>query len=107
MFDENSMHIQFFFQDIVRYSFVPQSDLFNPNINKGLDYFYILESSGLVYLKAPLTTDPTEDTRYTVCCFSFYLDWFSFISSTVLRENPRYCYSLVVVVIIVIGMQKL
>ena len=52
--------------DTVRYSFIPQNDQFNANINKGLDYFYILETSGLVYLKQPLTNDPTEDQRYTM-----------------------------------------
>ena len=52
--------------DTVRYSFIPQNDQFNPNINKGLDYFYILETSGLVYLKQPLTNDVTDDSRYTM-----------------------------------------
>ena len=52
--------------DIVRYSFIPQNDQFNQNINKGLDYFYILETSGLVYLKQPLTNDVTDDLRYTM-----------------------------------------
>ena len=52
--------------DTVRYSFIPQNDQFNPNINKGLDYFYILETSGLVYLKQPLTNDPTSDSRYVM-----------------------------------------
>lgn len=52
--------------DSVRYSFIPQNDQFNSNINKGLDYFYILETSGLVYLKQPLTNDPTSDQRYTM-----------------------------------------
>ena len=52
--------------DTVRYSFIPQNDQFNTNINKGLDYFYILETSGLVYLKQPLTNDPTDDQRFTM-----------------------------------------
>lgn len=59
------------FQDVVRYSFVLQNDNFNPNINRGLDFFYILESSGLVYLKTPLYTDDLEESRFTVSFFLF------------------------------------
>ncbi|WAQ95445.1 FAT4-like protein [Mya arenaria] len=50
--------------DVVRYSFVAQNDQFNPNINRGLDFFYILEGSGLVYLKQPLYNDALETSRF-------------------------------------------
>ena len=61
------------FQDIVRYSFILQNDNFDPNINLGLDYFYILESTGLVYLKQPLYTDGLETSRFTVSQVLFWV----------------------------------
>lgn len=57
----------------MRYSFIIQNDNFDPNINRGLDYFYILESTGLVYLKQPLYTDALETSRFTVSFFCFCL----------------------------------
>ena len=50
-------------QDEVRFSLVSTG---TANSDKALDYFYIIELTGAIYLRRPLTADPARDSRFTV-----------------------------------------
>ena len=50
-------------QDEVRFSLLSTG---TANSDKALDYFYIIELTGAIYLRRPLTSDVARDTRFTV-----------------------------------------
>jgi len=87
-----------FFQTQLRYSFVPQNDAFNPNINRGLEFFYISEFTGQIFIRQPLSNDDQQANSFSVSGgFSFMLwhmcfDWP--VNSTVMSLGARtVCFS--------------
>ena len=51
------------FQDILRYTLLSSG---TANSIKALDYFYIIEQTGIIYLRKPLTDDLQRENRFTV-----------------------------------------